>query len=304
LRLWIEFALEPDVKTLIDVLRNAHAHWVGDGFPVRTVFSYDQYGQELSPFLLLDYAGPYDFDAAARPRGAGPHPHRGFETITIVYDGEVVHSDSAGSGGIICPGDVQWMTAGAGIVHQEFHSPAFTKKGGVFRVAQLWVNLPALHKSTPPRYQSIKAETMPFVELPDGAGRARVIAGSLRGKTGPAKTFTPVNVFDLDLKSGGAAPIDAPEGHTCVVIALSGVLDFDGKAQVRDAEAAVFSRDGAGVMLRPKMPTKALMLTGAPIDEPIVGRGPFVMNTQAEIRRAFRDFASGRFGGSAGSADS
>jgi quercetin 2,3-dioxygenase len=292
--------VEPDVKTLIDVLRNAHAHWVGDGFPVRTVFSYDQYGQELSPFLLLDYAGPYDFDAAARPRGAGPHPHRGFETITIVYDGEVVHSDSVGSGGIICPGDVQWMTAGAGIVHQEFHSPAFTKKGGVFRVAQLWVNLPASLKSTPPRYQSIKAETMPFIELPDGAGRARVIAGSLSGKTGPAKTFTPMNVFDLDLKSGGAAPIDAPEGHTCVVIALSGVLDFDGKAQVRDAEAAVFSRHGTGVMLRPKMPTKALMLTGAPIDEPIVGRGPFVMNTQAEIRRAFRDFASGRFGGSAG----
>jgi quercetin 2,3-dioxygenase len=296
--------VEPDVKTLIDVLRNAHVHWVGDGFPVRTVFSYDQYGQELSPFLLLDYAGPYDFDAAARPRGAGPHPHRGFETITIVYDGEVVHSDSAGSGGIIGPGDVQWMTAGAGIVHQEFHSPAFTKKGGVFRVAQLWVNLPASLKSTPPRYQSIKAETIPFIELPDGAGRARVIAGFLSGKTGPAKTFTPMNVFDLDLKSGGAAPIDAPEGHTCVVIALSGVLDFNGKAQVRDAEAAVFSRDGAGVMLRPKMPTKALRLTGAPIDEPIVGRGPFVMNTATEIRHAFRDFASGRFGGIAGSADS
>jgi quercetin 2,3-dioxygenase len=285
------------LKTLIDALRNARAHWVGDGFPVRTVFSYDQYGQELSPFLLLDYAGPHDFDAATRPRGVGPHPHRGFETVTIVYDGEVAHGDSAGFGGIIGPGDVQWMTAGVGIVHQEFHSPAFTKKGGVFRVVQLWVNLPASHKSTPPRYQSIKAETMPFVDLPDGAGRARVIAGSWGCKTGPAKTFTAVNVFDLDLTSGGHAPIDAPEGHTCLVVALSGALDFDGKTQVRDAEAAVFSRDGAGVVLRPKMPTKVLMLTGAPIDEPIVGRGPFVMNTDAEIRQAFRDFSSGRFGG-------
>jgi quercetin 2,3-dioxygenase len=292
------------LKILIDVVRNAQPHWVGDGFPVRTVFSYDQYGQELSPFLLLDYAGPHDFDAAARPRGVGPHPHRGFETVTIVYDGEVAHGDSAGFGGIIGPGDVQWMTAGAGIVHQEFHSAAFSKKGGVFRVVQLWVNLPASRKGTPPRYQSIKAETMPFVALPDGAGRARVIAGSLGGKNGPAKTFTPINVLDLDLKSRRHAPIDAPEGHTCVVVALSGVLDFEGKTQVRDAEAAIFSRGGAGIVLRPKMPTKALMLTGAPIDEPIVGRGPFVMNTAAEIRQAFRDFASGRFGRIAASADS
>jgi quercetin 2,3-dioxygenase len=296
--------VEPDLKTLTDVLRNAHAHWVGDGFPVRTVFSYDQYGHELSPFLLLDYAGPHDFDATTRPRGVGPHPHRGFETVTIVYDGEVVHRDSAGLSAVIGPGDVQWMTAGAGILHQEFHSPAFTQKGGVFRVAQLWVNLPASHKSMPPRYQSIRGDMMPFIELPDGAGRARVIAGSLSGKPGPAKTVTPVNVFDVDLKSGGQAPIDVPEGHTCVVIALSGVLDFDGKAQVREAEAAVFSRDGAGVVLRPRMPTKALMLTGAPIDEPIVGRGPFVMNTEAEIRQAFRDYAGGRFGGIAGSANS
>jgi redox-sensitive bicupin YhaK (pirin superfamily) len=268
------------------------------------VFSYDQYGQELSPFLLLDYAGPHDFDATTRPRGVGPHPHRGFETVTIVYDGEVAHGDSAGSGGIIGPGDVQWMTAGAGIVHQEFHSPAFTKKGGVFRVAQLWVNLPAARKSTPPRYQSIEADALPFVELAGGAGRARVIAGSLSGHVGPAKTFTPVNVFDLDLRSRGRAGIDAPEGHTCLVIVLAGLLDFGRKTQVRDAEAAVFSRDGAGVVLTPRMPTKALMLTGAPIDEPIVGRGPFVMNTEAEIRQAFRDFTSGRFGAIAAGADS
>jgi redox-sensitive bicupin YhaK (pirin superfamily) len=292
----VEFVAEPKLKTLVDVFRNAQSHWVGDGFPVRTVLSYDQYGQELSPFLLLDYAGPYDFEAAARPRGVGPHPHRGFDAVTLVYDGEVAHRDSTGSGGIIGPGDVQWMTAGAGIVHQEFHSPAFTKRGGVFCVVQLWVNLPASRKSAPPRYQPIKAETIPFVSLPGGAGGARVIAGSLGGQAGPAKTFTPVNVFDLELQSGGRARIDAPEGHTCLVVVLSGVLDFDGKTQVRDAEGAAFSRDGATIMLSPKMPTKALVLTGAPIEEPIVGRGPFVMNTEAEIRQAFRDFTSGRFG--------
>jgi quercetin 2,3-dioxygenase len=287
------------LKTLVDVIRNAEAHWVGDGFPVRTVFSYDEYGQKLSPFLLLDYAGPHAFEPAMRPRGVGPHPHRGFETVTIVYDGEVAHSDSAGFGGTIGPGDVQWMTAGAGIVHQEFHSLGFTKRGGVFQVVQLWVNLPALRKSAPPRYQSIKADAVPLVELADGAGRARVIAGSLGGETGPAETFTPINVFDLDLTGGGRAQIDVPDSHTCLVVVLSGVLE--GKVQVRDAEAVVFSRDGAGVVLRPTLPTKALMLTGTPIDEPIVGRGPFVMNTEAEIRQTFRDFTSGQFGRIGGS---
>lgn len=284
------------MKTAIEVLRNAQPHWVGDGFPVRTVFSYEQYGEELSPFLLLDYAGPYDFAAAAWPRGVGPHPHRGFETVTIVYEGEVVHRDSTGSGGIIGPGDVQWMTAGAGILHQEFHSPAFTKKGGVFRAVQLWVNLPASHKSMPPHYQSIKAEAIPFVELGEGAGSARVIAGSLSNQTGPARTFTPLSVFDLELKSGVHAHIDAPEGYTCLVVVLTGMLDLGSNTQVREAEAAVFSRHGAGIELKPKLPTKALTLVGAAIDEPIVGRGPFVMNSAAEIRKAFRDFASGRFG--------
>jgi redox-sensitive bicupin YhaK (pirin superfamily) len=288
--------VEANLKAMVDVLRDAHAHWVGDGFPVRTVFSYDQHGQELSPFLLLDYAGPHEFDAASRPRGVGPHPHRGFETVTIVYDGEVAHGDSAGSGGIIGPGDVQWMTAGSGILHQEFHSPAFTKKGGLFRVAQLWVNLPAARKLTLPRYQAINAETMPRIELENGAGNLRAIAGSFGGQAGPAKTFTPVNVWDVEIKGGMRAVLDAPEGHTTLVVVLSGALAFAGIPDVRDAEAAVFSRGGTGVALTAKGATKILMLTGAPIDEPIVGRGPFVMNTEAEIRQAFRDFGSGRFG--------
>jgi redox-sensitive bicupin YhaK (pirin superfamily) len=284
------------VKKLVDILQNAEGHWVGDGFPVRTVFSYDQMGQELSPFLLLDYAGPHDFEAAARPRGVGPHPHRGFETVTIVFDGEVAHTDSAGSGGTIGPGDVQWMTAGSGVIHQEFHSPAFTRTGGVFRLVQLWVNLPAARKPSAPRYQSIKSSMIPVVELAGRAGRGRVIAGSLGGHVGPAETFTSVNVWALELTGNNGVRLEAPEGHTTLAVVLSGALAFEGGAEVREAEAALFSRGGDTVALSPSVPTEVLLLTGAPIDEPIVGRGPFVMNTEAEIRKAFHDFSSGRFG--------
>jgi quercetin 2,3-dioxygenase len=245
---------------------------------------------------LLDYAGPHEFEAAVRPRGVGPHPHRGFETVTLVFDGEVAHADSAGSGGTIGPGDVQWMTAGAGILHQEFHSPAFTRSGGLFRVVQLWVNLPGVRKLSAPRYQSIKFATIPVVGLVGGAGHARVIAGSLEGCQGPAETFTPLNVWDLDMRGDRTTVLPAPEGHTTLTVVLSGALAFDGAVEVRDAEAALLSREGKGVALTPTMPTRALLLTGAPIEEPIVGRGPFVMNTEAEIRKAFRDFGSGRFG--------
>ena len=284
------------MKKLVDVLRSTEEHWVGNGFPVRTVFSYDQMGEELSPFLLLDYAGPYDFEPADRPRGVGPHPHRGFETVTLVFDGEVAHADSAGSGGTIGPGDVQWMTAGSGILHQEFHSPAFTKSGGIFRVVQLWVNLPRARKLSAPRYQPITATTIPVVEFPGGAGYARVIAGSLEGRRGPAETFTPLNVWDIELKGGRTTVLEAPGDHTTLAIVLSGALAFEGSADVSDAEGALLSREGAGVALTPKLPTRVLLLTGAPIEEPIVGRGPFVMNTEADIRQAFRDFSSGRFG--------
>jgi redox-sensitive bicupin YhaK (pirin superfamily) len=283
------------VKKLVDILRNAEGHWVGDGFPVRTMFSYDQMGQELSPFLL-DYAGPHDFEAAARPRGVGPHPHRGFETVTIVFDGQVAHADSAGSGGTIGPGDVQWMTAGSGVIHQEFHSLAFTRTGGVFRLVQLWVNLPAARKLSAPRYQSIKSSMIPVVELAGRAGRGRVIAGSLGAHIGPAETFTPVNVWALELTGNNGVRLEAPEGHTTLAVVLSGALAFEGGAEVREAEAALFSRGGDTVALSPSVPTEVLLLPGAPIDEPIVGRGPFVMNTEAEIRKAFHDFSSGRFG--------
>jgi quercetin 2,3-dioxygenase len=284
------------LKTVVDVFRDTSPHWVGDGFPVRTVFSYDQLGAELTPFLLLDYAGPHRFEPAARPRGVGPHPHRGFETVTIVYEGGLDHQDSAGRGGTIGPGDVQWMTAGAGVLHQEFHSSAFTKKGGVFRVMQLWLNLPAAQKLVAPRYQEIKAASIPVVELKDGAGRVRVIAGSFDGLVGPAQTFSAVNVWDFELNGGTSSVVNAPRGHTTLAVVVSGKLGFDDRGEIRDAEVALLSRDGEGILLNATVPTKVLILTGAPIDEPIVGKGPFVMNSEAEIRQAFLDFGGGRFG--------
>ena len=284
------------LKTLVDVLRHAEQHWLGDGFPVRRVFSYDELGHELSPFLLFDYAGPHQFEPVRRPRGVGPHPHRGFDAVTIVYDGEVVHRDSTGQGGIIGPGDVQWMTAGVGVLHQEFHSPEFTRTGGLFQMVQLWVNLPAALKLTAPRYQAIGAAQMPVVALPGGAGRVRVIAGSFAGHRGPASTFTPVNVWDLVLMGATRVVIDVPEGHTTLIVTLSGRLAFEGRAEIRDAEAALLTRAGEGAALAAVTPTRALVLTGAPIGEPIVGRGPFVMNSQSQVRQAFMDFGVGRFG--------
>jgi quercetin 2,3-dioxygenase len=284
------------LKTLIDVLRDAADHRSGDGFPVRTVFFYDWRAQQISPFLMLDCVGPYQFDPAARPRGVGPKPYRGFETATIVYDGKVTYRDSSGCSGTTGPGEVQWMTAGAGVVLQELYSAELNDTGGLFRMVQVWINLPADLKLTLPKYQSIKSHEMPVVGLKGGTGLVRVIAGCLDGALGPAETFTPINVWDLDLTCGAHVAIEAPDGHTAVVVVLSGALLFEGSTEVRDTEAALLSRGGSGAEMTAILPTNALMLTGAPIVEPVVGRGPFVMNTEAEVRQAFRDFGSGRFG--------
>ena len=284
------------MKPLVDVLTHSGVHWVGDGFPVRTVFRYEQCGQQMSPFLLLDYAGPFRFGPADRPRGVGPHPHRGFETVTIVYEGEVTHRDSTGEGGTVGPGDVQWMTAGAGVLHQEFHSAAFTRRGGMFQVVQLWVNLPAAFKHAPPRYQAIEAADIPVRNLPGEAGRARVIAGAFDGIAGPARTWSELNVWDLTLNENSRTNIDAPAGHTAIVVVLSGMLEFPGNTRLAEAQAALLNQAGTGAVLLSPVATRALVLSGAPLNEPIVGRGPFVMSNEAEIRQAFLDFGRGRFG--------
>lgn len=284
------------MKKVLGTYSAPRPHWVGDGFPVRSMFSYDSHGQHLSPFLLLDYAGPAKFPPAARPRGVGQHPHRGFETVTIVYEGEVAHRDSTGAGGRIGPGDVQWMTAASGILHEEFHSHEFTRTGGTLEMVQLWVNLPARDKMTTPGYQALLDADIPSVVLPGEAGRVRVIAGEYDGHAGPARTFTAMNVWDVRLGQGRVARFRLPEGHTAALVLLRGTVEVNGREIAREAQMVMLDRAGRDVLLEANSDATVLLLSGEPIDEPIVGHGPFVMNSQDEIRQAIADFNDGRFG--------
>ena len=284
------------MRKVLGVFSGPRQHWVGDGFPVRTLFSHASHGDHVSPFLLLDYAGPANFTPAEQPRGVGVHPHRGFETVTIVYQGEVEHRDSTGNGGLIGPGDVQWMTAASGILHEEFHSRAFTRKGGTLEMVQLWVNLPAEAKNADPGYQTLLDADIPAVDLPDGAGRLRVIAGEFDGRKGPAKTFTPIDIYDVRLNRGGVATLGPHEGHTVSVVVLKGTVQINGGEIAREAQFALLDRSGGEVRLEANGEASVLVLSGEPIDEPVVMRGPFVMNTEGEIRQAMIDFQSGRFG--------
>lgn len=283
------------MKKVLGVYDAPQGHWVGDGFPVRSLFSYSTHGKQLSPFLLLDYAGPAEFSPSEKKRGVGEHPHRGFETVTIVYKGEVSHRDSTGKGGTIGPGDVQWMTAGAGILHEEFHSEAFTRSGGALEMVQLWVNLPRKDKLTQPGYQSIVKDDIPDVALPDAAGTVRVIAGNYAGHAGPAHSFTPMNVWDLRLRPNGVAHFELPAGWNTALIVLRGTVMVNDTV-AREAQMVVLDGEGSAVSVEANNEASVLLLSGEPIDEPIVGRGPFVMNTQSEIEQAMRDYQSGNFG--------
>lgn len=287
---------ERSVKRLRRVQRGTERHWVGDGFPVMTLFAYSDRGAELSPFLLLDYASPMEFPPTDKRLGVGEHPHRGFETVTIVYEGEVEHRDSSGGGGRIGPGDVQWMTAASGIVHEEFHGRDFARRGGMFEMVQLWVNLPASDKMSSPGYQAILNSEIPAVSLPDGQGTVRVIAGEFAGTDGPAKTFTPIHVWDLRLAGGARTELDVPDGYTTALVVLKGASRVNGSETIEAAEVGLFDREGRSILLECAADTMALLLCGEPIDEPIVGQGPFVMNNTQEIRQAMADYWSGKMG--------
>lgn len=284
------------VKKLRCIQRSVDRHWVGDGFPVRTLFAYSNLGSVLSPFLLFDYAGPMEFSPTQDRRGVGEHPHRGFETVTIVYEGEVEHRDSSGGGGRIGPGDVQWMTAASGVVHEEFHGREFSRRGGMFEMVQLWVNLPAKDKMSPPRYQAIMSNQIPDVRLPDGGGTVRVIAGEFAGSKGPANTFTPINVWDLRLASDQRTELPLPDGYTTALAVLKGTLRVNDSEPIEAAEVGLFDRAGTSISIECLQDATALLLCGEPIDEPIVGQGPFVMNTSQEIRQAMSDYMSGKMG--------
>lgn len=285
------------MKRVIGVYRNQHTHWVGDGLPVRNLFSYDRLGQAISPFLLLDYGAPHAFEATRNQLGVGSHPHRGFETVTIAYQGALAHKDSSGGGGIIESGDVQWMTAGSGLVHEEFHAPDFAKTGGILEMAQLWVNLPAKDKMTAPRYQAITAADIPCIEMDEQAGYIRVIAGEFGGHRGPADTFSPINVWDGELKAEYETTLHVPVDHNTILVVLQGELMVNSSQKVLDSSMVMFARDGdAAIQLQALQDSKFLVLTGVPLNEPIQGYGPFVMNTKEEIVQAFQDFNQGKFG--------
>lgn len=240
--------------------------------------------------------GPHSFTPGNEKRGVGEHPHRGFETVTIVYSGEVEHRDSTGRGGVIGPGDVQWMTAGAGILHEEFHSDAFTRQGGELEMVQLWVNLPMKDKMTTPGYQSINHDVIPTVTLPDDAGTVRIIAGRYEETKGPAHTFSPLNVWDMRLQRNRQLTLSQPEGWSTALVVLKGNITVNGTTPVNEAQLVVLSQQGKTLHLEASSDASVLLLSGEPLNEPIVGYGPFVMNTKQEIAEAVRDFNSGRFG--------
>lgn len=282
------------MKRIVTIEHGASSHWVGDGFPVKTIFTFDTLGYRISPFLLLDYAGPVEFGPSDKPRGVDEHPHRGFETVTIIYQGELEHRDSVGNRGKIGPGDVQWMTAASGVLHEEKHSPEFTRHGGMLEMVQLWVNLPAQHKMNPPGYQSILSRQIPVADLPDGAGTVRVIAGEFGQLKGPARTFTPINLWDVRLKADRRAEVTLPRGFTTALFVLGGELDFDDSERAGAMDLALLTREGDRVQLHAGSDTKLLVLNGAPIDEPVAAHGPFVMNSKSEITQAIEDYQNGR----------
>ena len=282
------------LKSVQRVFPRPPTHMVGDGFEVRTLFSYEAMAEEWSPFLLLDRGGPMALSPADQRRGVGEHPHRGFETVTIIYDGVIEHRDSAGNSGVIGPGDVQWMTAGSGVVHEEMHEREFARRGGTLDIVQLWVNLPRAHKLTPPRYQTLVKAQIPVVALP-GGGKLRVIAGEALGARGPAHTFTPITVCDATLPAGTRAELQATDGHTALVVLLRGAAEVNG-ARLRPAEFALLGRHGDRLHVTAQEDSAVLYLAGEPISEPVYGYGPFVMNEQEEITTAIRDYRSGKMG--------
>lgn len=299
-------------KELRRVLRSSGGHWLGDGFPVKSLFTYPSLGSVLSPFLMLEYAAPHMFEPTTERRGVGEHPHCGFEMVTVMYAGEVEHRDSAGGGGRIGPGDVQWTTAGSGLVHEEFHGSRYAAQGGPFEMVQLWVNLPAKDKMTAPRYQGIEDNQIPMVKLPHGRGTVRVIAGNYAGNyadsycrdsaqaDGPVQTFSPIHMWDMRIK-GNPREFDLalPEGYTTLLVVLKGTVSVKSSGSMQPicaAEVGLFDRSGEILHLNCAEDVTALLLMGKPLDEPIVGSGSFVMNTPGEVRQALADYHEGKMG--------
>lgn len=284
-------------RTIESAFSGAPEHWVGDGFRVSNYFpSATDTQKRMSPFFLLDYHKPKTYAPTERRRGVGTHPHRGFETVTIAYQGAVAHRDSAGNGGVIRPGEVQWMTAGAGILHNEYHEDEFAKAGGVMHMMQLWVNLPRAHKLTPPKYQGLELPAIRETALPKGGGTVRVIAGEYDGVKGAASSFSPVHMLDLRLKPGATARLTAPRDHNAALLVLQGRVKVNGSPLVPEGQCVLFRNDGDEVVVESASEAIVLFLSGAPIEEPLVHYGPFLMNSVDEINQTIDDYNAGKFG--------
>lgn len=284
-------------RSIEAVFRGMPEHWVGDGFHVSNYFpGAGDLDKRMSPFFLLDYQKPERFEPTDRRRGVGSHPHRGFETVTIVYQGAVAHHDSKGNAGIIRPNEVQWMTAGGGVLHNEFHDGSFAKTGGIMHMMQIWVNLPRRDKMTPAKYQALTDKTIIDTPLAGGKGIVRVIAGAYQDTRGAASTFTPVHMLDLRLRPGAEVRLPTPRDFNTALLVMQGKLKANGSKTVTAGEFVLFKNDGDEVVIESDDDSIALFLSGAPIEEPLVHYGPFVMTSVDEINEAIEDFNSGRFG--------
>jgi quercetin 2,3-dioxygenase len=284
-------------RNIEKVFKGTPEHWVGDGFHVSNYFpSATDFEKRMSPFFLLDYQKPEAYAPTTRKRGVGSHPHRGFETVTIAYQGSVAHHDSAGNGGVINPGEVQWMTAGGGILHNEFHEESFAKAGGIMHMIQIWVNLPRRDKLTAPKYQGLTNQAIVETPVDGGKGLVRVIAGAFEGKKGAASTFTPAHMLDLRLKPGAKVRLPTPKDYNTALLVLQGKVKANGATAATAGEFILFKNDGDEVNVEAVDDSIALFLSGAPIEEPLVHYGPFLMNSVDEINEAIEDFNAGKFG--------
>ena len=283
-------------KKIIKIVLPREKHWVGDGFYVSSIFSmHSEENKHISPFLLLDHAAPTYFPPTDKKLGVGEHPHRGFETVTMAIKGEVEHRDSSGGGGKISTGGVQWMTAGSGIVHDEFHSRDFAKKGGEFEMVQLWVNLPAKYKMTRPRYQSLNKKDFPIVRLEDGTTKVKIIAGNFGGSSSPTETFTKINIYEVEGHQNSEVKLNFDDGTNTLILQLAG-NSIIGDQHLEKGYLGIFGRSGVSINLKTTEDSKLLILNGEPIEEPLEAYGPFVMNTREELKVAFRDFQEGKMG--------
>jgi len=286
------------MKSVVAIFPPPHFHMVGDGFRVHNFFPSDpKIGMNgMSPFFLLDYGAKWQVPPSEKPRGVGVHPHRGFETVTIAYHGKVAHHDSAGNSGVIGEGDVQWMTAGAGVLHKEYHEKEFSKKGGLLQMVQLWVNLPAKYKMTPAKYQAIENKDMAIVTLDNKGNYLELIAGQFNNVKGPASTFSPVNLFNAKLTAGGKAELSFSKSYNTGMLVIEGEIKVNNSITVPVDHFILFGHDGEDIVIEALENSIVLILSGEPLNEPIASYGPFVMSTEAEIRQAFEDYNNGKFG--------